>query len=103
MGIIPSKKKKNRQSQNGTVKRPTIEVKEEDNCCKELYVQSIFFLKKFNLIFLHFSSCKLILGILRTGVNMGFKIFKEIMGEELFEKKMEEADGVSGAQVSPTI
>jgi len=34
---------------------------------------------------------------------MGFKIFKEMMGEELFEKKMEEADEVSGAQVSPTI
>lgn len=26
---------------------------------------------------------------------MGFKIFKEIMGEELFEKKMEEADEVN--------
>ena len=26
---------------------------------------------------------------------MGFKIFKEIMGEELFEQKMEEADEVN--------
>ena len=26
---------------------------------------------------------------------MGFKIFKEMMGEELFEKKMEEADEVN--------
>ena len=25
---------------------------------------------------------------------MGFKIFKEIMGEELFKRKMEEADEV---------
>ena len=36
---------------------------------------------------------------------MGFKIFKEMMGEELFEQKMEEADevNVNRAQVSPTI
>lgn len=26
---------------------------------------------------------------------MGFKIFKEMMGEELFEQKMEEADEVN--------
>ena len=26
---------------------------------------------------------------------MGFKIFKEMMGEELFDKKMEEADEVT--------
>ena len=42
MGIIPSKKKKNRQSTNGTVKRPTIVVKEEPNCCKRLYLQTYF-------------------------------------------------------------
>lgn len=35
MGIIPSKKKKNIQSQNGTIKKPTIEIKEEPNCCKQ--------------------------------------------------------------------
>lgn len=34
MGIIPSKKKKNKKSQNGTIKRPTIEVSEEANRCK---------------------------------------------------------------------
>lgn len=34
-----------------------------------------------------------------TGENMGFKIFKEIMGEELFERKMEEADEVCTRQI----
>ena len=36
---------------------------------------------------------------------MGFKIFKEMMGEELFEQKMEEADEVNvvHTQVSSTI
>ena len=30
---------------------------------------------------------------------MGFKIFKEIMGEELFKRKMEEADEVNTRQI----
>ena len=30
---------------------------------------------------------------------MGFKIFKEIMGEELFKRKMEEADEVYTRQI----
>lgn len=29
---------------------------------------------------------------------MGFKMWKEMMGEELFEQKMEEADEVRGAK-----
>ena len=36
--------------------------------------------------------------MLLVGQNMGFRIFKEMMGEELFEKKMKEADEVGTTQ-----
>ena len=32
--------------------------------------------------------------MLNAGVNMGFELFKEMMGEELFEEKMKRADEV---------